>query len=69
MRLNLAIPAVLVAALLLLGSVFVVREGQTALVLNLGRVARTDLQPGLHFKIPLVETARVFKRRLRLGFS
>jgi membrane protease subunit HflC len=63
MRLNLAIPAVLVAALLLLGSVFVVREGQTALVLNLGRVARTNLEPGLHFKIPLVETARVFDRR------
>ena len=63
MRLNLIIPAVVVALLLLLGSVFVVREGQTALVLNLGRVARTDLAPGLHFKVPLIETARVFDRR------
>src|SRR5690606_7214991 len=63
MRLNLIIPVVVVALLLLLGSVFVVREGQTALVLNLGRVARTDLAPGLHFKVPLIETARVFDRR------
>ncbi|RNF82558.1 protease modulator HflC [Montanilutibacter psychrotolerans] len=48
----------------LLGSVFVVAEGETAMVLNLGRVARADLKPGLHLKFPLVETARVFDRRL-----
>ncbi len=57
----LALVAVLVLGLL--GSVYVVREGQTALVLNLGRVARTDIGPGLHFKIPLIESARVFDRR------
>src|SRR5690606_33537112 len=38
------IVAVVVAALLgLMGSAFVVREDQTALVLNLGRVVRADL--------------------------
>lgn len=63
MRLNLIVPIVLIALLGLLGSVFVVREGQVALVLNLGRVARTDIGPGLHFKIPLVESARIFDRR------
>ncbi len=62
-RSNLFLPAVVVALFLLFGSVFVVREGQTALVLNLGRVARADLGPGLHFKIPLVESAQVFDRR------
>ena len=61
------IVAVAVALLLaLMGSVFVVREGQTALVLNLGRVVRADLDPGLHFKLPLVETARVFDRRFQI---
>lgn len=50
----------------LMGSVFVVQEGHSAIVLNLGRVVRTDLGPGLHFKIPLVETARVFDRRLQV---
>ncbi len=56
--------AVAVAVLLgLLGSVYVVREGQTGLVLNLGRVARTDIGPGLHFKWPIVETAQIFDRR------
>jgi len=59
--------ALVVAALLaLLGSVFVVSEGQTGMVLNFGRVSRSDIGPGLHFKVPLVETARVFDRRLQV---
>ncbi|CAA9308458.1 MAG: HflC protein [uncultured Lysobacter sp.] len=57
--------AIAVAALFaLMGSIFVVQEGHSAIVLNLGRVVRTDLGPGMHFKFPLVETARVFDRRL-----
>jgi len=63
MKFNLVIPVVLLVLLGLLGSVYIVREGQVALVLNLGRVARTDIGPGLHFKVPLIETARVFDRR------
>jgi membrane protease subunit HflC len=63
MRLNLLAPLVAVVLVLALGSVYVVREGQVALVLNLGRIARTDIGPGLHFKIPLIESARVFDRR------
>ena len=64
---NSLIVGILVAVLLgLMGSVFVVREGQVGLVLNLGRVARSEIGPGLHFKWPLVETARVFDRRLQV---
>ncbi len=62
-----AIVALVVALLLaLMGSVYVVREDQTALVLNLGRVVRADIKPGLHFKWPLLETARVFDRRFKV---
>jgi membrane protease subunit HflC len=56
----LAIAAVLAA----MGSIFVVNESQTAIVLNLGRVVRADLQPGLHFKWPLVEEVRRFDQRI-----
>jgi len=56
----LAVGAVLAA----MGSVFVVNESQTAIVLNLGRVVRADLQPGLHFKWPLVEEVRRFDQRI-----
>ena len=58
--------AVVAALVLLMGSVFVVSEGHTAIVLNLGRVSRVDLGPGLHFKWPLVETARVIDKRLQV---
>ena len=59
--------AIAVAILLaLMGSTYVVREGQVAMVLNLGRVARTGIDPGLHFKWPLVETAMVFDQRLQV---
>ena len=61
---NSLIVGIVVAVLLgLMGSVYVVREGQVGLVLNLGRVVRSEIGPGLHFKLPLVETARVFDRR------
>ncbi|GGZ62337.1 protein HflC [Lysobacter xinjiangensis] len=60
-----ALIALAVATLFaLMGSVFVVPEGGGAIVLNLGRVVRTDLGPGLHFKWPLVETQLTFDRRL-----
>ncbi len=64
MRPNLIVPILLAVLILLFGSVYVVREGHTAVVLNLGRVARSDIGPGLHFKIPLVESALIFDRRL-----
>ena len=48
----------------LTSSVFQVNESQTAIVLNLGKVVRSGLQPGLHFKWPLVETVRKFDRRI-----
>src|SRR5690606_7216828 len=52
--------------LALMGSTYVVREGQVAMVLNLGRVDRTGIEPGLHFKWPVVERAMVFDRRLQV---
>jgi membrane protease subunit HflC len=52
------------ALLLVLGSSFVVNESQTAIVLNLGKIVRSDLKPGLHFKWPLVEDVRKFDRRI-----
>jgi modulator of FtsH protease HflC len=66
MKFTLWIPIVVAGLLAMLGSVYVVSEGQTAIVLNLGRVTRSDVGPGLHLKWPLVETARVFDRRLQV---
>ncbi|PWK92759.1 protease modulator HflC [Fulvimonas soli] len=52
------IGAVVLAVLLVLlglNSAFVVNEGQNALLLQFGRIVRTDYRPGLHFKLPLLQ--------------
>jgi len=66
MKFNTWLIAAVAVVLLLMGSVYTVSEGQGAIVLNLGRVVRSDIGPGLHFKWPLVESARIFDRRLQV---
>lgn len=56
--------AVLLALLVALKSMFVVGEGQTALLLQFGRIVRTDYKPGLHFRIPLVQQVQRFDARV-----
>jgi membrane protease subunit HflC len=60
------IPLAIALLLALFGSMYVVSEGQSAIVLNLGKVVRNDVGPGLHFKIPFLESARVFDRRVQV---
>ena len=54
------------AALLLLGSstLYVIQETETAVKLRFGRLIESDIQPGLHFKIPLAEKIRKFDARV-----
>lgn len=54
--------AVLLAAA---SSVFVVREAEVGVLFQLGRITRTDIQPGLHFKLPLVQDVRRFDQRIK----
>ena len=57
----------IIAALFLLwSSVFVVREGETGMVLQFGRVARNNISPGIHLKAPIIERAVKFDRRLQI---
>lgn len=59
-----AIVAIVVVALLGMSSMYVVSEGQTALLLQFGRIVRTGDQPGLHFKLPLVQQVMRFDNRI-----
>ena len=56
--------ALLVALLVAANSMFVVREGQTAILLQFGRIAHTGYEPGLHFRIPLVQQVQHFDQRV-----
>ncbi len=54
----------LVLLLLLVNSAFIVREGDRAVLLQFGAVKRSDLAPGLHFKLPGIQSVRTFERRI-----
>ncbi|MBU3693592.1 MAG: protease modulator HflC [Rhodocyclaceae bacterium] len=54
----------LFALILLLGSVYSVDQRQSAIVFQLGEVVSTVEEPGLHFKLPLVQNVRFFDRRI-----
>lgn len=61
-----AISAVIAVLIVLIGvnSAFVVKEGQTALLLQFGRIVATDYAPGLHFKLPFVQQVVRFDKRI-----
>lgn len=56
----------LVALLSFLGSnaIFVVSEFERAVLLEFGKVVRSDISPGLHFKIPIINEVRKFDARI-----
>ncbi len=45
-------------------SAFTVNERELAIKLQVGQVVRAQLEPGLHFKIPVFQTVRKFPRRI-----
>ncbi len=56
----------LLALLSFLGAnaVFVVSEFERAVLLEFGKVVRSDISPGLHFKIPIINEVRKFDARI-----
>jgi len=57
----------IVAAIILIvlsGSVFTVRQTQQALVLRLGNPLRVESEPGLKFKVPLIQNVEFYDRRI-----
>jgi membrane protease subunit HflC len=61
-----AFAGILVFFLFVAGSdaVFVVRETERAILLRFGQIIDADLEPGLHFKMPWVNTVRKFDGRV-----
>ncbi|MBW6458486.1 MAG: protease modulator HflC [FCB group bacterium] len=54
-----------VLLILIIGSMgfFVLNETQQAIITRFGKPIRTILQPGLHFKVPVVDVMHVFEKR------
>lgn len=65
---KLAIPLIVLIALAgiaLYASAFIVKQGEKALVLQLGEIVQEDVNPGLHFKVPFISRTYVFDTRIR----
>lgn len=60
----LSIIVLLVGVVILANTVYVVTEYQRAVVLQFGRLVKSDVPPGLHFKLPFAEKVRKFDGRL-----
>ncbi|RDS81055.1 protease modulator HflC [Dyella psychrodurans] len=58
--------AIIIILLVLLGinSFYAVEDGQSALVLQFGKILRTDKQPGLHAKVPLLQQVLTLDDRI-----
>ncbi|BBN59513.1 protease modulator HflC [Hydrogenovibrio marinus] len=62
-----AILLVIAAAAVLLGisTLYTVQQGQTALLFRFGEIVESNIKPGLHFKMPIVNNVRSFDARLQ----
>ncbi len=68
---NFSIALIVTLLILSISSLFVVKEGQRGIVMQFGKVKRdaADLtvvyEPGLHFKLPLVEKVKILDARIQ----
>lgn len=63
-RFTYIIPAIAVLVLILLSSIFIVDEREKALVLQFGRVVNVQEEPGLAFKIPVIQEVARYDDRI-----
>ncbi|MAC46141.1 protease modulator HflC [Oceanospirillum beijerinckii] len=59
-----ALILIAVLALVASNSLYIVDETERAIKLRFGQIVESDIQPGLHFKIPVLNTIRKFDARV-----
>ena len=57
-------PVLFLVFVLLTQSIYVVKETERAVKLRFGEIVEYDVEPGLHFKLPVVNTVRKFDARI-----
>ena len=63
-KLNVMVLSVVTVLVVLAMSIFTVDQRQFALVFQLGEVKRQISEPGLYFKIPMIQNVRLFDKRI-----
>jgi len=68
---NLVLALIAILGIGLVSSVFVIPEGERGIVIRFGKIQRDDaeavrvFEPGLHFKVPLIENVRKLDARIQ----
>ncbi len=56
--------AILAIVFVALGPLFILNEGEQAVVTRFGEIIRTSKQPGLHFKLPVIDQVTKYPNRI-----
>ena len=65
MRNFVSVALVFFVVIIVSNTLFVIKETERAVMLQFGQVVNSDIEPGLHWKIPWVNTVRVFDARIQ----
>ena len=63
---SIVILVVVLAAVILAGSCFTVRENEYACTVRISKIIRTTSESGLHFKVPFLDTVKYFSKATQL---
>jgi membrane protease subunit HflC len=64
-NIKLLIPIIAILAVIVFSSAFTVRQTEVALKLRLGEIIRSEYEPGLHWKMPLINNVEKFDARIQ----
>lgn len=63
-HINIVLFVIIVAAVMVFQSIFIVRQGEQVMVFQFGEPVQTIAEPGLKFKVPFIQTTRTFEKRV-----
>ena len=63
LNLNIGIIA-LIVIVILSNAIYIVNDKQTAILLRFGEIVEPEINPGLHFKVPIYHTVKKFDSRV-----
>ncbi|MCL1991979.1 MAG: protease modulator HflC [Spirochaetes bacterium] len=61
---TLIVTAVVIVGFIVAGPVFIVHEGEQAVVVQMGRIVRVITDAGLHFKVPIIDEVIRYPKRI-----
>ncbi|MHB9294973.1 putative modulator of FtsH protease HflC [Pillotina sp. SPG140] len=60
----LGIPCAIIIVTLLVGPIYILDEGEQAVVVRMGKIVQTVLDAGLHAKIPLIDNIVIYPKKI-----